>query len=165
MERLELEPTLQRASDEPRTGQHEPVPPEVMSVLGHFGLSAGNANVVMQLARLPVGHGVALSNVDSGRVDKHPIKRLRTTASYLAISLLGTDDERRAMRQEVNRAHASVHSEPGDPVTYNAFDPELQLWVAACLHWGTVDVYRRLHGRDLRPERAEVLLRYARRAG
>jgi uncharacterized protein (DUF2236 family) len=179
MERLELEPTPRRASaepiprqpepiprqPEPIPRQPEPVPPEVMSVLGHFGLSAGNANVVMQLARLPVGHGLALSRVDSGRVDKHPIKRLRTTASYLAISLLGTDEERRAMRQEVNRAHAAVRSGPGDPVPCSAFDPELQLWVAACLYWGTVDIYRRLHGRDLAPDRAEVLLRYARRLG
>jgi uncharacterized protein (DUF2236 family) len=140
----------------------ETVPPEVMAVLGHFGLAAGNANVIMQLSRLPVGHGVALSTVDSGRVDRHPLKRFRTTASYLAVALLGTEQERLAMRREVNRAHRAVHSEPGDPVPYNAFDPELQLWVAACLYWGTADVYRRLHGRDLEPDRAEVLLRYAR---
>ena len=60
-------------------------PPELSYVLGHFGLKAGNANVIMQLSRLPVGHGVARSTVDSGRVDKHPIKRLRTTVSYLAV--------------------------------------------------------------------------------
>ena len=119
-------------------------PPELSYVLGHFGLAAGNANVIMQLARLPVGHGVARSTVDSGRVDKHPIKRLRTTASYLAVSMLGTEDERRAMRHEVNRAHTSVHSEPSDPVPYNAFDQDLQLWVAACLYWGTADLFRLL---------------------
>ncbi|HEY1593245.1 MAG TPA: oxygenase MpaB family protein [Solirubrobacteraceae bacterium] len=145
----------------------EPVdaPPEVLEVVGHFGLAAGNANVIMQLARLPVGHGVARSRVDSGRVDKHPIKRLRTTVTYLSIALLGTEAERRTMRDEVNRAHSQVRSLPGDPVAYNAFDPELQLWVAACLYWGTADVYRKLHGHDLPPGRAEVFYEYCKRLG
>ena len=133
-------------------------PPEVLEVVGHFGLAAGNANVIMQLARLPIGHGVARSRVDSGRVDKHPIKRLRTTVTYLSIALLGTDDERQTMRHEVNRAHSQVRSAPGDPVAYNAFDPELQLWVAACLYWGTADVYRKLHGHDLPPGTCRGLL-------
>jgi uncharacterized protein (DUF2236 family) len=140
-------------------------PPEVWEVVGHFGLGAGNANVIMQLARLPVGHGVARSRVDSGRVDKHPIKRLRTTVTYLAIALLGTETERRVMREEVNRAHSLVRSQPGDPVPYSAFDPELQLWVAACLYWGTADVYRKLHGSDPSPDRAEVLYQYCKRLG
>src|SRR5436309_4892680 len=96
----------------------EAPPPELREVLGHFGLGAGNANVIMQLSRLPVGHGVARSRVDSGRVDKHPIKRLRTTVSYLAISLLGSEEERAAMCREVNRVHAQVRSAPSDPVQY-----------------------------------------------
>jgi uncharacterized protein (DUF2236 family) len=96
----------------------------------------GTANVVMQLARLPIGHGVATSPVESGRVDRHPIKRLRTTVAYLAIAMFGTEEERAAYRREVNRSHRPVHSEPSDEVAYNAFDPELQLWVAACLFVG-----------------------------
>ena len=141
------------------------IPPELWDVIGHFGLAAGNANVVMQLSRLPVGYGVALSPVDSGRVDKHPLKRLRTTVTYLGIALLGTEQERRVMRAEVNRAHSSVRSCPEDPVRYNAFDPELQLWVAACLYQGTVDVFRRLHRHDLPPRRAETVYQYAKRLG
>jgi uncharacterized protein (DUF2236 family) len=140
-------------------------PRELLSLLGHFGLAAGNANVIMQLSRLPVGHGVALSRVESGRVDRHPLKRLRTTVTYLAISLLGTEQERIALRHEVNRAHAMVRAGSGDPVAYNAFDPELQLWVAACLYWGTADLYRRLHGADPAPDRAETLYRYCERLG
>jgi uncharacterized protein (DUF2236 family) len=143
----------------------ESAPPEILEVIGHFGLSSGNANVVMQLGRLPVGHGVARSTVESGRVDRHPIKRLRTTATYLAIALLGSEEERAVMRSEVGRQHAAVHSAPGDPIAYNAFDQELQLWVALCLYWGLIDVYRRLAGRDLPPDRGEAVLRYARRLG
>jgi uncharacterized protein (DUF2236 family) len=141
------------------------IPREVWDVLGGFGLAAGGANVIMQLARLPVGHGVARSTVDSGRVDKHPVKRLRTTSAFLVIALLGTDEERDALRQEINRAHTHVRSQTGDPVPYNAFDSELQLWVAACLYKGTEDVYRLLYGRDIAPDRAEVLYQYAKRLG
>jgi uncharacterized protein (DUF2236 family) len=148
----------------PRDSADAP-PRELLSLLGHFGLAAGNANVIMQLSRLPVGHGVALSKVESGRVDRHPLKRLRTTVTYLAISLLGTEQERIALRREVNRSHAMVRSGPGDAVAYNAFDPELQLWVAACLYWGTADLYRRLHGNDPAPDRAEELYRYCERLG
>ena len=74
-----------------------PRPPEALlaSLDAVVPLALGNANVIMQLALLPVGRGVAESPVESGRVDKHPIKRLRTTMSFLAIAILGTEDERR----------------------------------------------------------------------
>jgi uncharacterized protein (DUF2236 family) len=97
----------------------------------------GAANVVMQLALLPVGRGVAESTVDSGRVDKHPYKRQRTTGSYLIVAMLGSEAERRAMRGEVNRQHSAVVRREGEAdVAYSAFDPRLQLWVAACIYVG-----------------------------
>ena len=97
----------------------------------------GAANVVMQLSLLPVGRGVAESTVDSGRVDKHPVKRQRTTGSYLIVAMLGSEAERRAMRDEVNRQHRQVVRREGESdVPYNAFDPKLQLWVAACIYVG-----------------------------
>jgi uncharacterized protein (DUF2236 family) len=107
-----------------------------------LSLAAGGANVIMQLARLPVGRGVAESRVDSGRVDRHPVKRLRTTTAYLLIAMLGTDRERAELRRQIDRVHAMVRSRPDDPVAYDAFDPELQLWVAACLYKGLEDVHR-----------------------
>lgn len=113
---------------------------------GAVGLLGGTANVIMQLSHLPVGHGVANSRVDSGNVMLHPVKRLRTTVTYLAVALAGTSEERRRYRAAVDRQHAHVHSRPGDAVAYNAFDPELQLWVAACLYWGAADLYARMHG-------------------
>lgn len=97
----------------------------------------GAANVVMQLAKLPVGRGVAESTVDSGRVDLHPLKRQRTTAQYLIVALLGTEDERRYMRREVNKQHRQVRrSADESDVPYNAFHSDLQLWVAACIYVG-----------------------------
>jgi uncharacterized protein (DUF2236 family) len=105
------------------------------------GLLAGSANVIMQLARAPVGYGVLESRVDSGNLFRHPAKRTRTTLTYLAVATMGTDAERAAYRRGVNEAHAQVHSTAKSPVAYNAFDTDLQLWVAACLYKGFEDVY------------------------
>lgn len=140
------------------------VPDEVREALSGVALTAAGANVIMQLALLPVGHGVAKSRVEDGRVDRHPIKRARTTLSYLVVALLGSDDEREAMRREVDRQHRQVRSLPDDPVAYNAFDRDLQLWVAACLYRGIEDVHRVLHG-ELEGDRAAVIYDHARRLG
>jgi uncharacterized protein (DUF2236 family) len=111
-----------------------------------MALLLGPANVIMQLARPGVGYGVVESRVESGRLDLHPIKRARTTLTYLAVAIAGTDAQKTAFRRAVNRAHAQVYSMPDSPVSYNAFDPNLQLWVAACLYKGGVDFYRMFVG-------------------
>lgn len=146
------------------TGDRDGIPPEVREAMSGVALAAAGANVIMQLALLPVGHGVAKSTVESGRVDKHPIKRARTTLSYLMIALLGTADEQAAMRGEVNRQHRQVRSGEDDPVAYNAFDRDLQLWVAACLYRGIEDVHRVLHG-ELEGDKADIVYRHAARLG
>lgn len=110
------------------------------------GLMAGTANVIMQLARPGVGYGVAESRVESGRLYDHPIKRTRTTLTYLAVAILGTDEERADYRAAVNGAHAQVYSTEDSPVKYHAMDPDLQLWVAACLYRGFEDSYEALIG-------------------
>jgi uncharacterized protein (DUF2236 family) len=86
------------------------------------------------------------SRVESGRVDLHPIKRARTTFTYLAVAMAGSDAQKAAFRRAVDRAHAEVYSTADSPVQYNAFDPDLQLWVAACLYKGGVDFYRMFVG-------------------
>ena len=65
-------------------------------------LLAGPANVIMQLARPGVGYGVMESRVESGRVDRHPIKRARTTFTYLAVATRGSDEQKAAFRRAVN---------------------------------------------------------------
>jgi uncharacterized protein (DUF2236 family) len=125
----------------------EPVSPELRRVmLSGFSLALGGANVIMQLSRLPIGHGVAESVVESGSLHHHPLKRTRTTLSYIVIALLGTDHERDVMRREVNRQHRQVHSTESSTVVYDAFDPELQLWVAACMYRGVEDAVLLLYG-------------------
>ncbi len=111
-----------------------------------MALLLGPANVIMQLARPGVGYGVMESRVESGRVDLHPIKRARTTFTYVAVAMAGSDAQKAAFRRAVNRAHAQVYSTPDSPVEYKAFDPDLQLWVAACLYKGGVDFYRMFVG-------------------
>jgi uncharacterized protein (DUF2236 family) len=111
-----------------------------------MALLLGPANVIMELALPGVGYGVKESRVESGRIDLHPIKRARTTFTYLAVAMNGTDAQKAAYRRAVNRAHAQVYSTPDSPVEYNAFDKDLQLWVAACLYKGGVDFYRTFVG-------------------
>lgn len=120
------------------------------------GVMAGTANVIMQMARPGVGYGVYESPVESGAVFRHPLKRFRTTLTYLAVAILGTEAEKAAYRKWVNKAHARVRSAESSPVEYNAFDPELQLWVAACLYRGLEDVYALL-GAALDAETREAL--------
>lgn len=117
-------------------------------------LLAGPANVIMQLSQPGVGYGVMESRVESGRVDRHPIKRARTTFTYLAVATQGSDEQKAAFRRAVNGAHAQVYSTPESPVAYHAFDKDLQLWVAACLYKGAVDVYRLFVG-EMDEETAE----------
>lgn len=105
-------------------------------------LLAGPANVVMQLASPGVGYGVLESPVESGRVDRHPIKRARTTFTYLVVATQGSEAQKAAFREAVNGAHRQVRSTADSPVRYNAFDPALQLWVGACLYKGQVDIHR-----------------------
>ncbi|MFG2002962.1 oxygenase MpaB family protein [Spirillospora sp. NPDC048911] len=140
------------------------IPEIARATVNGFALGAANANVIMQLSRLPVGRGVAESTVDSGRVDKHPIKRLRTTLSYIMVAMQGSEAEREAMRREVDRAHRQVRSEPGAPVGYNAFSRDLQLWVAACLFWGTEDIYIKLYGEPT-PQMRDDFYRHGARFG
>lgn len=107
---------------------------------GPAGFLASAANVLMQLGWREVGYGVQESKVDSGNVMIHPWKRLRTTITYLVVALLGTEQDRATYREAVNRQHRHVRSTPESPVRYNAFSPELQLWVAACLYVGFRDI-------------------------
>jgi uncharacterized protein (DUF2236 family) len=111
-----------------------------------IALLAGPANVIMQLARPGVGYGVVESRVESGRIDRHPIKRARTTFTYLAVATRGSEEQKAAFRRAVNRAHAQVYSTTDSPLSYNAFDRDLQMWVGACLYKGAVDVFRMFVG-------------------
>jgi uncharacterized protein (DUF2236 family) len=122
------------------------------------------ANVIMQLSLPGVGYGVLESPVDSGNVYKHPFKRARTTGTYLAVATIGTESDRALIRDAVDVAHRQVRSTSSSPVSYNAFDPKLQLWVAACLYRYFVDQHEFLHG-PLDEASADAVYRDAKRLG
>ncbi len=100
-------------------------------------LGAG-ATVLLQLAEPGVGHGVA----DHSTTLQRPLDRLRTTMTYVYAVTLGTEDEKKAIVRLVNKAHVPVRAE-----SYNAFDPELQLWVAATLYRNGLGMYERFFGK------------------
>lgn len=113
-------------------------------------LGAGAA-VLLQLAVPGVGHGVA----DHSNTLSDPLGRLRTTMSYIYAISIGTPEEKRAIVKMVNKAHIPVRTE-----SYSAFDPDLQLWVAATLYKGGVDLLERFRG-PLDPASNERIYREA----
>lgn len=127
---------------------------DIGDAVDFWSFAGAAANVIMQLARPEVGYGVAESKVRSGSLMVHPWKRARTTTQYLAVAILGTDEDRAAYRAAVDVAHRQVRSTDTSPVRYNAFNRDLQLWVAACLFVGFEDTYQLLHG-AMSPEQAE----------
>jgi len=122
------------------------------------------ANVIMQLSLPGVGYGVLESPVDSGNVYKHPFKRARTTGTYLAVATIGTETDRLLIRAALDGVHRQVRSTSSSPVSYNAFDPKLQLWVAACLYRYFVDQHEFLHG-PLDDDAADAVYHDAKRLG
>lgn len=139
-------------------------PRRVIDLLNPAAALAPAANVIMQLSLPGVGYGVLESPVDSGNVYLHPFKRARTTGTYLAAATCGSDADRALIRAEVDRAHAQVRSRPSSPVRYNAFDPTLQLWVAACLYRYYIDQHEYLYG-PLDDESADAIYQDARTLG
>ena len=139
-------------------------PTRVVDLINPAAVLAPAANVIMQLSLPGVGYGVLESPVDSGNVYKHPFKRARTTGTYLAAATLGNDADRALIRDEVDKVHALVRSKASSPLSYNAFDPHLQLWVAACLYRYYIDQHEFLYG-SLDDEAADAVYRDARKLG
>lgn len=100
-------------------------------------LAAGSA-VMYQLAVKGVGLGVAEHSTTLQR----PVDRLRTTLTYVYVMTLGTPEEQKAIARMVNKAHGPVR----DAGRYSAFDPDLQLWVAATLFQQGEFIYEKLLG-------------------
>lgn len=101
-------------------------------------LGAGST-VLHQLADRGTGLGVAEHSTTLQR----PADRLRTTLLYVYMMIHGTDEERKQIVRMVNKAHAPVRSEG----RYSAYDPELQLWVAATLAHNGLFIWEKIHGR------------------
>lgn len=161
-------PSTSGRSTTSRPPRDVPVPEgfDFLHLISPFGSQlAGPANVIMQLSWPGVGYGVMNSRVHDGSAMLHPIKRARTTFTYLAVALLGTEEERAAFRTAVNGQHAQVVSRDDEPVKYRAMDPRLQTWVAACLYYGTRDMIDKLHGDMLDEAEADALYAHCAKFG
>lgn len=132
-------------------------------------LIGGARAILLQLANPAVGHGVA----EHSDFRDRPLDRLHGTLTYLYVIVYGTEAERRLIARRVGEAHARVRSDPARPaqhpaaagppdarapISYDARDPTLQLWVAATLYDTAMRVRELVHG-PLSPSDAESLLR------
>ncbi|WP_206051800.1 oxygenase MpaB family protein [Nocardioides ferulae] len=139
-----VSPVDARPPARPGAGAGSPDPRDAAFGLDHFVgeqllmLGAGST-VMYQLAMKGVGLGVAEHSTTLQR----PVDRLRTTLTYVFVMTLGSEEERRTVARLVNRAHAPVRSQG----RYSAFDPDLQLWVAATLARNGETLYERVWGR------------------
>lgn len=116
-----------------RSGRRTVSAPTLPDLVGDVAFLVGAPRrFLMEIAVQPVGHGVA----DHSRALRDPVGRFLNTTAYIYLVAFGTPDERAAVIRMVNRAHAPVRSAAGAGVRYSAFDPELQLWVAACMYYG-----------------------------
>ncbi|MFE4194882.1 oxygenase MpaB family protein [Paenarthrobacter sp. NPDC056912] len=103
---------------------------------------AGRA-ILLQIADPKVGHGVA----EHSNFAERPMDRLRATMTYVYAVVYGSEEQLKAVRRAVNRAHAPVRRGADDASKgYNAFDAESQLWVVATLYDTAVTVYQQVHG-------------------
>lgn len=124
----------------------EPVIRRLPDLSTHLAFWLPAANVLMQLADPAVGYGVVESRVERSRGDLHPVKRARTTAQYLAVATMGSDDDRRFFHEKVYEIHAQVTSTESSPVRYSANAARAQLWVALCLVRYYTDQWEMMHG-------------------
>lgn len=104
-------------------------------------IAGGGRGVLLQIADAGVGRGVAEHSDFASR----PLDRLHATLTYVYAVAFGSDEEIAFVRARVNRRHGPVHSAPGEE-SYTAFDPQLQLWVAATLYNSALTVHRQVFG-------------------
>lgn len=104
-------------------------------------LAGGGAAILLQLANPSVARGVAHHSDFVNR----PLDRLYGTLDYVYTVAFGNDDMLASVVRSVNRAHGPVHERHPER-SYSAFDPELQLWVAATLYYAAISIQERTHG-------------------
>jgi uncharacterized protein (DUF2236 family) len=106
-------------------------------------VASGGRAILLQLANPGVGRGVAEHSDFASR----PLNRLVRTLEYVYTVVYGSPEQLEAVVRSVARAHKPVRSAPdADGPTYSAFDPQLQLWVAATLYDSALDMHERVYG-------------------
>lgn len=114
-------------------------------------LAGGPAAILLQIAHPKVGQGVA----DHSTFTTRAISRAQYTQIYIYAMIFGTPEEKEAVTAWVNQAHSRVTGQTNN-ISYNAKDPELQVWVAATIYASMVGMYELIYG-PLPPTRAELV--------
>src|SRR5262245_39596568 len=84
---------------------------------------------------MQAGHALVIAGGrETGFYERNPWKRLQRTLILTYTITFGTRQEADAAAERINLVHARVHGkDPVTGLTYDAFDPDLLLWVHACL--------------------------------
>ncbi|KAL4733465.1 hypothetical protein BDV11DRAFT_175668 [Aspergillus similis] len=121
-----------------------------------IALAAGLAAILLQIAHPLVGQGVA----DHSTFASRTISRTQYTQMYIFTMIFGSDEEKAAMKEWVDKAHSRVKGEVASgqrkSEAYDAMNPELQLWVAATIYASMVGMYEKVYG-ELPPLKAELV--------
>ncbi len=122
-------------------------------------LVGGGRALLLQVALPPVGRGVVEHSDFAERV----MDRLHATMTFMCAAVFATPEEFAVVRRRVNRAHAPVRAEASaDAPAYNAYDPQLQLWVAATLYRTMVELHETVFGPLSADEHERVYQEYTR---
>ncbi|QYH35413.1 oxygenase MpaB family protein [Salinibacterium sp. M195] len=111
-------------------------------------LAGGGAAILLQIAHPAVGLAVA----EHSDFARRPLDRLNGTLTYLYVTVYGTPAEAAEVARRVGAAHRPVRAD-----SYDARDPQLQLWVAATLYDTAMRVRELVFG-PMREVDAETLL-------
>lgn len=110
-------------------------------------LAGGGRAILLQVANPAVGRGVARHSDFAA----NPLLRLRNTLTYIYVIAYGTPDEIARITGLVNATHTRVRGS-----SYDAVDPELQLWVAATLYDTAITLHEQIFG-PLTPDDADAV--------
>jgi uncharacterized protein (DUF2236 family) len=121
-------------------------------------VAGGGRAILLQIAHPAVGAGVARHSDFTSR----PLDRLHGTLGFCYAQVYGTEADRRTVARRVNAAHGPVTGPAsGGSPAYSAFDPALQLWVAATLYDTAIQVHELVFGQLSEEAADEVYRGYA----
>ncbi|KLJ10590.1 hypothetical protein EMPG_14040 [Blastomyces silverae] len=112
--------------------------------------------VLLQLAQPGVGKGAGKHSTFSSR----HAERTLNTAIYLNVMAFGTEAEKIAFRNFVTIAHKHVNDNKTNR-SYDAMDPQLQLWIAAVAYVTMIDKYETIVGPFSEKERDQVYQQFS----
>jgi uncharacterized protein (DUF2236 family) len=117
---------------------------DLRSIAGEaLSLAGAGRALLLQIAHPAVGRGVA----EHSDFDTRIMDRFHSTMTFVYAAVFASPEAFDRIRRRVNRAHGPVHAtRSGDLPAYNAFEPELQLWVSATLYSTMIDLNEQVYG-------------------